>query len=164
MRLSALLLTLGLILGMTGTALAAESTGNGKQEISRVESRPSAQGMNTFTGNVRVDNLFRAKDNAPYQASYVTFEPGARSFWHVHTAGQHLVVTQGVGLTGVWNGPVWEITAGDVIWCPPGVKHWHGASPDKSMTHMAITGIAGDGSNTKWEEEVTDAQYAKRPE
>lgn len=89
-----------------------------------------------------------------------TFEPGARSAWHTHPAGQRLVVTAGVGRTGVWGGPVVEIKAGDAVWCPPGVKHWHGAAPGTAMTHIALTGLT-DGQNVVWMEKVSDAQYGQ---
>jgi quercetin dioxygenase-like cupin family protein len=91
----------------------------------------------------------------------VTFEPGARSAWHTHPTGQHLIVTSGVGWTQEWSGPVVEIRAGDVVWCPPAVKHWHGATPTTAMTHIALTGTAG-GKNADWLEKVSDEQYRKR--
>ena len=109
-------------------------------------------------GNVRVDRIFLANEDAPYSAAYVTFEPGARSFWHTHPAGQHLIVTYGQGLTGTEDGKVQEFSVGDEIWCPPNVKHWHGAKPDQAMTHIAITGVV-DGKGATWLEEVTDEQY-----
>ena len=90
----------------------------------------------------------------------MTFEPGARSHWHTHPAGQHLVVISGAGLTGTADGHVEEIKAGDVVWCPPQIKHWHGAAPKTAMTHMALTG-ALDGRNVEWMEPVTDEQYQK---
>ena len=111
-----------------------------------------------FTGNVRVDRLFPANDAAPFSGAYVTFEPGARSAWHTHPTGQHLIVTAGVGRTQAWGGPIEEIKAGDVIWCPPQVKHWHGASPTTAMTHIALTGTI-NGKNVEWMEQVTDEQY-----
>ena len=145
--------------GMTaGQAMAAE-TGTTGQVIARNGSQPSGVGSNaTFTGNVRHDPLFRSNEAAPYSASYVTFEPGARSFWHTHPTGQRLVVVSGVGLTSTEDGKVVEIKAGDVVWCPPDVKHWHGASPTTAMTHMALTGMK-DGKNVTWMEEVSDEQY-----
>jgi len=141
-----------------GQALAAEAN-RASQTINRAGSQPSVKGSaEYFTGNVRVDPLFPAKDAAPFSGAYVTFEPGARSFWHIHPTGQHLLVTAGVGRTGEWGGKVEEIRAGDVIWCPPKVKHWHGASPTTAMTHIAITGTL-DGKNVVWMEKVTDEQY-----
>jgi quercetin dioxygenase-like cupin family protein len=131
------------------------------QTITRAGSHASAKGPGEyFTGNVRVDPLFAANESAPYSGGQVTFEPGARSNWHTHPTGQHLIVTAGVGLTQEWGRPVEEIRAGDVVWCPPGVKHWHGASPTTAMTHIAITGTTG-GKNVEWMERVTDEQYGK---
>jgi quercetin dioxygenase-like cupin family protein len=91
----------------------------------------------------------------------VTFEPGSRSAWHTHPAGQRLVVKSGVGLTQEWGKPTQAIRPGDVVWCPPGVKHWHGASPTTAMTHLAVTGTE-DGKNVTWMEKVTDEQYNAR--
>lgn len=114
-----------------------------------------------FTGDVEVKILFTAKDDARFSAGIVSFAPGARSNWHTHPTGQHLVVLDGVGLTGLEDGTVREIKKGDVVWCPPGVKHWHGVAPNQSMTHMALTGEK-DGANATWMEPVSDAQYQKR--
>lgn len=155
--LAALLLTSA---GMTAVqAQAADETGKEAQVVTRVGTRPSAVGSHaTFTGNVRHDPLFSPNEAAPYSVSYVTFEPGARTFWHTHPAGQRLVVVSGSGLTGTWDGKVVEIKAGDAVWCPPDIKHWHGASPTTAMTHMALTGMK-DGKNVTWMEEVSDQQY-----
>lgn len=161
MNFTAMLLSLSLFVSavaFAGQALAAEAN-KASQTINRAGSQPSVKGSaEYFTGNVRVDPLFPAKDAAPFSGAYVTFEPGARSFWHIHPTGQHLLVTAGVGRTGEWGGKVEEIRAGDVIWCPPKVKHWHGASPTTAMTHIAITGTL-DGKNVVWMEKVTDEQY-----
>lgn len=139
---------------------AADNT-KGMQMISRNGSRPSAKGSEQFfTGNVRIDPLFSEKETASFSGAYVTFEAGARSAWHIHPTGQHLVVTTGMGWTQEWGGSIEEIHAGDVLWCPPGVKHWHGASPTTAMTHMAITGTL-DGKNVEWLEKVSDEQYKK---
>lgn len=148
-----------LMLGFfAGQAIAADAEGK-TQTISRSGSQPSIKGSSdNFTGDVRIDPLFPAKDAAPFSGGSVTFEPGARSFWHIHPIGQHLLITSGVGRTGVWGGKVEEIKAGDVIWCPPNVKHWHGASPTTAMTHIAITGTK-NGKNVEWMEKVTDEQY-----
>ena len=98
------------------------------QTVTRAGSQPSTKGpAEYFTGNVRVDPLFAANESAPYSGGYVTFEPGARSNWHTHPVGQRFIVTHGVGRTQEWGGPIVEIRAGDHVWCPPGVKHWHGA-------------------------------------
>jgi len=145
--------------GVFGNQAAAAEANVKSQTISRAGSQPSVKGpAEYFTGSVRVDPLFPANDAAPFSGAYVTFEPGARSAWHIHPAGQHLLVTAGVGRTGEWEGRVEEIKAGDVIWCPPKVKHWHGASPTTAMTHIAITGRL-DGKSVEWMEKVTDEQY-----
>lgn len=113
-----------------------------------------------FTGSVRVDPLFGA--NAPSRTSgaYVTFEPGARSAWHSHPLGQTLVVTAGVGRVQSWGGAVQELRPGDVVWTPPNVKHWHGASPTTAMTHLAIS-EQEEGKAVTWMEKVSDEQYGK---
>lgn len=129
------------------------------QHISRAGSQaPMAGPDDYFTGRVRVDPLFPASDEINASAAYVSFEAGARSAWHTHPAGQRLVVTSGVGLVQEWGKPVQEIHPGDVIVCPPGVKHWHGAAAAGAMTHLAITGSV-DGKNVHWLEKVSDEQY-----
>ncbi len=161
MKTTAMLLSLFLVVStgaFAGQALAAEKQTK-SQTITRAGSQPSVKGSaDYFTGNVRVDPLFPAKDAAPFSGAYVTFEPGARSAWHTHPTGQHLIVTAGVGRTGEWGGRVEEIKTGDVIWCSPTVKHWHGASPTTAMTHIAITGTL-NGKSVEWMEKVTDEQY-----
>ena len=161
MKCIAMLLSLSLLFlagAFAGQELASEANKN-LQTISRAGSQPSVKGpAEYFTGAVRIDPLFPANDSAPFSGAYVTFEPGARSAWHIHPKGQHLLVTAGVGRTGEWGGQVEEIKTGDVIWCPPGVKHWHGASPTTAMTHIAITGTVS-GKNVEWMEKVTDEQY-----
>ncbi|MEZ1624890.1 (R)-mandelonitrile lyase [Pseudomonas aeruginosa] len=114
-----------------------------------------------FTGRVRVDPLFTANESINAYGSYVSFEPGARSAWHTHPAGQRLVVTSGIGLTQEWGKPVQAIRQGDVVWCPPGVKHWHGAAPNSAMTHLAV-GSTVNGKSVTWMEKVTDEQYNAR--
>ena len=137
---------------------AASST----QQIMRAGSQASAAGpAANFTGQVRVDMVWPADDGISASGALVTFEPGARSAWHTHPAGQRLVVVSGLGLTQEWGKPVQEIRPGDVVWCPPGVKHWHGAAPKTAMTHLAVTGTA-DGKNVEWMEKVSDEQYGKR--
>jgi quercetin dioxygenase-like cupin family protein len=123
-------------------------------------SRPSIKGPEaTFTGPVRVDMQF-ASPESHVTAGQVTFEPGSRSAWHSHPAGQVLIVTSGAGWVQEWNGQKREIKPGDVIWTPPGVKHWHGATTTNGMSHLAITENA-DGKNVEWMEKVSDEQYAK---
>ena len=141
-----------------GQAVSAE-VDNAGQAITRNGSQPTKDGSHaTFTGTVRHTPLFSPNEAAPYSGSYVTFEPGARSFWHTHPTGQRLVVVSGSGLTGTWDGKVETIKAGDVVWCPPNIKHWHGASPNSTMTHIALTGVL-DGKNVEWLEKVSDEQY-----
>ncbi|NNU83234.1 cupin domain-containing protein [Geobacillus sp. BMUD] len=130
-------------------------------EVIRNGAQPSTKGQEDyFTGYVRVDSLFQENEFAPYSAAYVTFEPGARTAWHIHPTGQRLIVTYGVGWVQEWGGPVREVRAGDVVWFPPGVKHWHGATPTTAMTHIALTGVA-NGKGVEWLEKVTDEQYHK---
>jgi quercetin dioxygenase-like cupin family protein len=142
-------------LAWAAVALATDRPST-SQTVSPAGAQPAVKGpAEYFTGNVRVDPLFVAKDTAPFSGAYVTFDPGARSNWHTHPAGQHLIVTSGVGRTQEWGRPIVEIRAGDVVWCPPGVKHWHGATPTTAMTHIALTGTVG-GKNVDWLEKVTD--------
>jgi len=134
----------------------------GAQEITRAGSQPSSIGpAEFFTGRVRVDPVWPADANINASGALVTFEPGARSAWHTHPAGQRLVVQSGVGLTQEWGKAVQVIRPGDVVWCPPGVKHWHGAAATTAMTHLAVTGTL-DGKNVSWMEKVSDEQYSAR--
>ena len=111
----------------------------GKLDIKRSGSQPSGKGpAEWFTGTVRIDPLFQAPDPARVAGASVTFEPGARTAWHTHPLGQTLIVTAGCGLAQRWGGPIEEIRPGDVVWFPPGEKHWHGATPTTAMTHIAI--------------------------
>ena len=161
MKHKAMLLAVSALVLWAAFAGRAQNAQAGKpsQTIVRAGSQPSSKGpAENFTGNVTVTPLFAADASAPYSGAYVTFEAGARSAWHTHPAGQRLVVTAGVGRTGEWGGSVREIKAGDVVWCPPGVKHWHGASPTTAMTHLALTNSVND-KVVKWMEKVTDAQY-----
>jgi len=142
--------------------VASPLPADASQQITRAGTQTDSTGSaEYFTGQVRVDPLFPADADINASAAYVTFTPGARSAWHTHPAGQRLVVVSGVGLTQEWGKPVQEIHPGDVIVCPPGVKHWHGAAPASALTHLAITG-AVDGRSVAWMEKVTDAQYNAR--
>jgi len=107
---------------------------------------------------VRVDPLFDANAPSRVNGASVTFEPGARTAWHTHPLGQTLIVTAGSGWVRQWDGPIQEIRAGDVVWIPPGQKHWHGATATSGMTHIAIQEHL-DGKNVEWMEQVTDDQY-----
>ncbi len=146
-------------------ALAAEpqtDTTDSAQQITRAGEQSSVAGpAEFFTGRVRLDPVWPADKTINTSGGLVTFEPGARSAWHTHPAGQRLVVTSGVGLTQEWGKTVQVIRPGDVVWCPPGVKHWHGAAPSTAMTHLAVTGTV-DGKNVTWMEKVTDEQYNAR--
>ena len=128
-------------------------------EIKRCGSQPSARGPSEwFTGTVRIDPLLQAPDPALVQTASVTFEPGARTAWHTHPLGQILIVIAGCGRARRWGGPIEEIRPGDVVWFPPGEKHWHGASPATAMTHIAIQEKL-DGKVVDWLEHVSDEQY-----
>jgi quercetin dioxygenase-like cupin family protein len=128
-------------------------------DIKRSGSRPSGKGSaEYFTGAVRLDPLFEAPEPARVVGASVTFEPGARTAWHTHPLGQTLIVTQGLGRAQRWGGPIEEIRPGDVIWFPPGEKHWHGAAPTTAMTHIAIQERL-DGKTVDWMEKVSDEQY-----
>ncbi|WP_395396914.1 cupin domain-containing protein [Novosphingobium sp. BL-8A] len=129
--------------------------------ISRDGERSATPGPSkNFTGSVSARPLFPAAPPSTVSAGEVTFQPGARSNWHRHPMGQHLIVTAGRGWTQVEGGSVVEMRPGDVIWCPPGVKHWHGASPDQGVTHIAIQETV-DGTNVEWLEPVTATQYRR---
>src|SRR5690348_4277017 len=128
-------------------------------DIKRAGSRPSGKGpADYFTGQVRIDPLMEAPDPARVACASVTFEPGARTAWHTHPLGQTLVVLAGCGRVRRWDGPVEEIRPGDVVWIPPGEKHWHGAAPSTAMTHIAIQERL-DGKAVEWMEHVSEEQY-----
>ena len=155
--------------GITGamapvSAMAADSntTPSGKaQQHYPLGSMPSFHGPeNLFTGDVDVQVLFPNTKDTPFSGAYVTFQPGARTAWHTHPAGQHMIVTKGEALTGTRDGRVVSFTEGETVWCPPDIDHWHGATPHRAMTHLVITGDK-DGENVTWKEHVTDEQYAK---
>jgi len=132
-------------------------------ELKRSGSQPSGKGpAEYFTGSVHINPLNDAPEPARVLVASVTFEPGARTAWHTHPLGQTLIVTSGVGWTQCWGEKREEIRAGDVVWCPPGHKHWHGATPTTAMTHIAIQ-EALDGKSVEWMEPVTDEQYLAGP-
>lgn len=127
--------------------------------LKRNGSQPSSKGPSDwFTGNVRIDPIHQPIEPSRFSAASVTFEPGARSNWHTHPLGQLLIVTAGCGWTQCWGEPKVEIRAGDTIWCPPGHKHWHGATSTTAMTHIAVQESL-DGKVVEWMEKVTDEQY-----
>jgi len=128
-------------------------------QITRNGSQPSTPGpADWFTGTVRIDPLFQPNEARRAAAASVTFEPGARTAWHTHPLGQTLIVTAGCGRAQVEGEPIEEIRPGDVVWFPPGVRHWHGAAPTTAMTHIA-TQENLDGKVVDWMEKVTDQQY-----
>jgi len=127
--------------------------------IKRSGSQRSEKGpADYFTGTVRIDPLFQNDDPGRALGVSVTFEPGARTAWHTHPLGQTLIVTSGCGLVQSWGGPIAKIRSGDVIWCPPGEKHWHGATATTAMSHIAIVERL-DGKSVDWMEKVSDEQY-----
>ncbi len=127
-------------------------------QVTRVGATPSGKGpADWFTGMVRIDPLF-GPDPDRVGGGLVTFEPGARTAWHTHPLGQTLVVTTGLGWVQHEGGPIEEIRPGDVVWIPPGERHWHGASPTVAMSHIAIQEKL-NGEAVTWLEHVTDAQY-----
>lgn len=128
-------------------------------EIKRCGSQPSNRGSaDWFTGQVRIDPLIQPVAPARTAAANVTFEPGARTAWHTHPLGQTIVVTSGCGRAQCWGGPIEEIRPGDIVWFPPGEKHWHGAAPKTAMTHFAVQEQL-DGKAVEWLEPVSDADY-----
>ena len=131
-------------------------------DIRRSGSQPSGTGQaEYFTGTVRLDPLFSPPEPARVAGALVTFEPGARTAWHTHPLGQTLFVTAGFGWVQTEGGPIQEIRPGDVIWFPPGEKHWHGATPTTAMSHIAIQ-EALDGTPVTWMEQVTPEQYKRQ--
>ncbi|MER8825186.1 cupin domain-containing protein [Mesorhizobium sp. M0938] len=142
-------------------AMTVPAHANSEVVVTRVGSTPSAVGpAENFTGSVRVDSRFKGTDPARVGGAIVTFEPGARTAWHTHPLGQTLIVTAGVGRVQHWDGPVQEIRPGDTVWIPPGVKHWHGASPTVAMSHIAISESL-NGNGVTWMEKVSDEQYRR---
>ena len=132
-------------------------------EIKPNGSRPSAKGpAHNFTGSVVIDPLFEASAHTHATGGLVTFEPGARTAWHTHPAGQTLIVTSGTGWVQESGGERRQIQPGDVVWIPPNVKHWHGATTTNRMSHIAITNMV-DASNVDWLEQVSDVDYAGQP-
>ena len=140
---------------------AATLTRRTEMEIKRIGSEPSRKApAEYFTGTVRIDPLFQAPEPARASAGSVTFEPGARTAWHTHPLGQTLIIVSGFGRVQREGGPIEEVRPGDVVWFPPGLKHWHGASPTTAMTHIAIQETL-NGKNVDWLEKVSDEQYGK---
>ena len=130
------------------------------QTITKASDLPEIEGSDeNFTGEVAITPLTKVTDGINATSDYVSFNASARSFWHTHPKGQYLVVTEGEGLVQEWGKAAEKIGVGDVIFCPPGIKHWHGANGKTAMTHLALTGSDEDGNNVDWLEPVSDAQY-----
>ena len=143
----------------SGAPSTASSGDSQTIRITRSGSQPSAKGsVEYFTGAVRIDSRFQGSNPARVGGGIVTFEPGARTAWHTHPLGQTLIVTAGAGLIQQWGGPIQEMKQGDVVWIPPGVKHWHGATATTGMSHIAIA-EALEGKAAHWMEKVGDEQY-----
>ena len=151
------------LLIVTAISLFVLGSNQGAQmiTITRSGSQPSSQGSpEYFTGSVRIEPLFQAKDSSRASGARVTFEPGARTAWHTHPLGQTLIVTAGTGWVQQWGGQIEEIRQGDVVSIPPGQKHWHGATATTRMTHIAIQEQL-DGKVVEWMEKVSDEQYRR---
>ncbi len=161
-RLTIPVMTFSLLaLGFAQAGHTQVSSGERPQtvEITRSGSQPSTEGSaEYFTGSVRIDPLFPVHDPSRASGASVTFEPSARTAWHTHPLGQTLIVTAGSGWVQQWGGQVHSIRPGDVVWIPPGVKHWHGATATTAMTHIAIQEQL-DGRAVDWMEQVNDEQY-----
>jgi 4-carboxymuconolactone decarboxylase len=143
-------------------ASGAQSQTSKDQEIISItrsgSQLPRPGPADNFTGSVRIDSSFQANAPARMHGARVAFEPIARTAWHTHPLGQILIVTTGSGRVQRWGDPIDEIRQGDVVWIPPGQKHWHGAAPNSSMVHIAIAEQL-DGKTVDWMEKVSDAQY-----
>jgi len=153
------IILVALALTLTASAVSAQETAS-KIGLFHSGDKPSVKGpADYFTGAVRIDAPFQATAPARTGGATVTFEPSARTAWHTHLLGQTLIVTAGVGRVQEWGGPVREIRPGDIVWIPAGVKHWHGAASQNSLSHIAIA-EALDGKVVDWLEKVSDRQYA----
>ena len=149
------------LLSLSALTVAAET---GTQQILRATSQRTQAAVQTnFTGKVLVTSGFRQVAPSRIYGTYVTFEQGARTKWHIHPAGQTLIVTFGKGLTQEWGKAAQEILPGAIVVCPPGVKHWHGAAPGSIMTHLAVSESL-EGHPVQWLEEVSEEQYRKSVE
>lgn len=150
--------------GVIASSAGAAESPSGEQHVYRTQDLNSFTGPeNLFTGHVTVDMLFPENEVANYSAAYVTFDKGARTAWHTHPAGQHMVVTSGVALTGTRDGKVLRFAEHESVWCPPDIDHWHGATPEAPMTHLVVT-ASKEGNNVIWKEKVTDEQYTSGAE
>lgn len=131
-----------------------------EQTVTKAGSNATVQANpKNFTGTAWATSLFSAHSPSKTYAAVVSFTPGARTNWHIHSTGQSLIVTEGFGYTQEWGREIVALYPGDVVWCPPGVKHWHGASSNTSMSHIAVSEVSDEG--VTWLETVTDRQYPK---
>jgi quercetin dioxygenase-like cupin family protein len=157
--------TLATVIGCLLLATTAQADNGPAGTISKAQILYDAGSLDAFkgpeecfTGKVQVDLLFPSNETTAYSGAYVTFAAGARTAWHLHPAGQHMIVTDGVCLTGTRDGAIIQFGVGETVWCPPNIDHWHGATPVGSMTHLVITG-SKDGQNVIWKEKVTEEEY-----
>ena len=152
------------VLATVAVLIATSSAADAQQEtremtIQRNTDMKTVEGPAAyFTGKATITGQFERDAPSRVTGAIVHFEPGARTAWHSHPAGQTLIVTEGVGWTQIADGPELEFRAGDILWCPADRKHWHGATPHQGMTHVAIQ-EAVDGRNVTWMEKVTDEEY-----
>ena len=148
-----------LVATVVPSAATAQNARNPVMEVTRKADQKTIEGpANWFTGSVTITGQFQRPDPSRVGGAIVHFEPGARTAWHTHPAGQTLIVTEGVGWTQIEGGPKLEFYAGDILWCPAEHKHWHGATPHQAMTHIAIQESV-NGAPVTWMEKVTDEQY-----
>lgn len=148
------------VLAMTLASGVAFTEAAQAQTVTKAGSNATVQANpKNFTGTAWVTSLFSAHNPSKTYAATVTFTPGARTNWHIHATGQSLIVTEGFGYTQEWGKTAVALYPGDVVWCPPGVKHWHGASPTVSMSHIAVSEASSEG--VTWLEPVTDREYPK---
>jgi quercetin dioxygenase-like cupin family protein len=152
------IITAAMALGAT-TAFAEPDR---EVSVTRAASQVATAGApEYFTGSVKVQSRFQASAPARVGGGLVSFEAAARTAWHTHPLGQTLIVTEGAGLVQHWDGELQEIRPGDIVWIPPGIKHWHGAAPDSGMSHIAISESL-DGKTVDWMEHVSDEQYGQK--
>ncbi|WP_427837868.1 (R)-mandelonitrile lyase [Acinetobacter baumannii] len=161
MYLKATLLTITFLFSSAGV-FAMDKQPIAIQTVKKASEQQVIHGSDQiFTGTVAIRPLTEITDGINAPTAYVSFNANSRSFWHTHPKGQYLIVTEGEGIVQEWGKPAEKISVGDVIHCPPGVKHWHGARAGSSMTHLALTGTDEHGKNADWLEAVSDEQYQK---
>ena len=149
-----------------GTGASTNAAAQASQTISITHNSsqpPQVRSVENFTGSIAVEPLLQANEPSRLNGARVTFAPGARTYWHTHPLGQTLIVTAGVGWVQLWGGQTQEIRAGDVVRIPRNQKHWHGASANGAMTHIALSEQLPDGNRVEWMEKVSDTQYTAPP-